>query len=252
MIERIWGTIGAMARCLMKKANTPEVFWSFAYRAAFHIKNRCIHSAHGKTPFEKFFGELPKVSHLKVFGCRAYMYVEKSKRRKFDSRAREGILLGYSNNSNSYLIGFFEDGELVTKQSRNVHFCENKFLNESTSQKTDISESEDNELIFELNERGSCEDISEETDIEVPSQNKAKVAPAVFSEPIQSRKSRYGRVIKPPNRYTPGNSGNLCFDSFSSEFENREDLTSNYVDQELPKNLEETLSSPKWYYESRV
>ena len=147
------------------------------------------------------------------------------------------------------MIGVFEDGDLVTKQSRNVHYCENKFLNESTSQKTDISESEENELIFELNERGSCEDISEETDNEVPSQNKAKVAPAVFSEPIQNRKSRYGRVIKPPNRYTPGNSGNLCFDSFSSEFENREDFafTSNYVDQKLPKNLEEALSSPKWY-----
>ena len=133
-IERIWGTIGAMARCLMKKANLPEVFWSFAYRAAFHIKNRCIHSAHGKTPFEKFFGEVPKVSHLKVFGRRAYMYVEKSKRRKFDSRAREGILLGYSNNSNSYLIGFFEDGELVTKQWQ----C--SFLREQIPKREYISE----------------------------------------------------------------------------------------------------------------
>ena len=53
-IDRVWGTIGAMARCLLKTAGLPETFWSFAYRAAFHIKNRCLHSAHGMTPFGSF------------------------------------------------------------------------------------------------------------------------------------------------------------------------------------------------------
>ena len=111
--------------------------------------------------------------------------------------------------------------------------------------------SEDNELVFKLNERGSCEDFSEETDIEVPSQDVeivAKTAPTVSSVPIQSKSSRYGQVRR-PNGYTPGNNSNLCFKSFSSEFENREDFAfnNNYVHQELPKILEDALSLPKWY-----
>ena len=36
--ERVWGTIGAMARCLLKTTGLPGFFYSFAYRAAFHIK----------------------------------------------------------------------------------------------------------------------------------------------------------------------------------------------------------------------
>ena len=81
-IERVWGTIDAMARCLLKTAGLPETFWSFAYRAAFHIKNRCLHSAHGTTPFEKFFDKTPDLSHFRVFGCQAFMYLEKPKRKK--------------------------------------------------------------------------------------------------------------------------------------------------------------------------
>ena len=63
----------------------------------------------------------------------------------------EGFLLGYSNNSKSYLIGFFEGAELILKSSRNVKFNDTSFPgitlfanNESGS-----------EFFFELNERGS-------------------------------------------------------------------------------------------------
>ena len=80
-IERVWGTIGAMARCLLKTAGLPETFWSFAYRAVFHIKNRCLHSAHGMTPFEKFFDKTPDLSHFRDFGCQAFMYLEKPKQK---------------------------------------------------------------------------------------------------------------------------------------------------------------------------
>ena len=81
-IEQVWGTIGAMARCLLKKAGLLETFWSFACRAVFHIKNRCLHSAHGMTLFEKFFDKTPDLSHFRVFGCQAFMYLEKPKRKK--------------------------------------------------------------------------------------------------------------------------------------------------------------------------
>ena len=58
--------------------------------------------------------------------------------------------------------------------------------------------------------------------------------------------TRYGRKVKPPNRYTPGTSSNLSYNLGSSEFDEIETFAyhSDYVDQELPKSIEEALSSP--------
>ena len=62
--------------------------------------------------------------------------------------------------------------------------------------------------------------------------------------------SRYGRKVKPPNRYTPGTSSNLSHDLGSSEFDEIETLAyySDYVDHELPKSNKEALSSSEWYH----
>ena len=68
------------------------------------------------------------------------------------------------------------------------------------------------------------------------------------SSPVHTT-TRYGRKIMPPNRYAPGTSSNLSYNSSSSEFDEIETLAyhSDYVDQELPKSIEEALSSPEWY-----
>ena len=62
-------------------------------------------------------------------------------------------------------------------------------------------------------------------------------------------KTRYGRKVKPPNKYAPGTSSNLSYNLGPSEFDEIETLAyhSDYVDQELPKSIEEALSSPEWY-----
>ena len=61
--------------------------------------------------------------------------------------------------------------------------------------------------------------------------------------------TRYGRKMKLLNRYKPGMSSNLSYDLDASEFDKIETLAyhSNYVDHELPKSIEEALSSPQWY-----
>ena len=79
------------------------------------------------TPFKKFFDKTPDLSHFRVFGCQAFMYLEKAKRKKLESRALEGFLLGYSNNSKSYLIEISNSAELIAKSSRNVKFNKTSF-----------------------------------------------------------------------------------------------------------------------------
>jgi hypothetical protein len=48
------------------------------------------------TPEKKFTCKKPDVSHLRVFGCIAYMHVLDKKRPKLDLKAKKCILIGYS------------------------------------------------------------------------------------------------------------------------------------------------------------
>ena len=231
-VERVWSTIGAMVRCMLKTANLVETFWSFAIRAAFHIKNRCVHSSHGKTPFEKFFGKPPDLNHLKVFGCKAFAFVEKEKRKKSDSRAEAGILLGYSSNSKTYLIGSFENGILETLQTRNVTFNERVFPGSESFHRRSFTNDED--IIFEIDERGR--EIAENRNVG-----------NVLTESAENEvRTRYGRQVRPPERYEPGTS-ETANQNFSSELENQLSFHTSFVDPEVRKTVEEALSIPKWY-----
>ncbi len=50
----------------------------------------------GMTPKEKFTSKKLDVSHLKVFGCIAYVHVLDEKRSKLDPKAKKCIFIGYS------------------------------------------------------------------------------------------------------------------------------------------------------------
>ena len=58
-IERAWVTVTSMTRCMMATAGVPKQFWYFALSTAIYLKDRSIHLAHGKIPFEMFHGCKP-------------------------------------------------------------------------------------------------------------------------------------------------------------------------------------------------
>ena len=66
------------------------------------------------------FKTKPDISHLKVFECRAYIFVEPGKRKKLDDKARLGIFLGYENNCNAYTIAVPDDVGQMKVFSRGV------------------------------------------------------------------------------------------------------------------------------------
>ena len=49
---------------------------------------------HGMTLEEKFTGKKPDLSHLKVFGCLAYVHIPDELRSKLDPKAKNVCLLG--------------------------------------------------------------------------------------------------------------------------------------------------------------
>ncbi|GFX05820.1 gag_pre-integrs domain-containing protein [Trichonephila clavipes] len=77
----------------------------------------------GPMPTESQGGRKPSVLHLKPFGCLAYAGVPKQIR-KFDMRAKMGIMMGYAQRTKGYRIWLIDENKLV--ETINVRFDENK------------------------------------------------------------------------------------------------------------------------------
>ncbi|GFV83848.1 hypothetical protein TNCV_387561 [Trichonephila clavipes] len=58
-------------------------------------------------------GRKPSVLHLKPFGCLAYAGVPKQIRKKFDMRAKMGIMMGYAQRTKGYRIWLIDENKLV-------------------------------------------------------------------------------------------------------------------------------------------
>ncbi len=69
--------------------------WAEAVATAAYLRNRTMTSANEDclTPYEKWYGRKPDISHLRVFGCTAYSYVPSTDRRKLDKKTRKCALL---------------------------------------------------------------------------------------------------------------------------------------------------------------
>ena len=75
-----------------------------------------------KTPYEILTGNKPNVSYFKVFGCKCYILVKDTRLSKFDSRAQEGIFVGYATDSDAYRVFNKSSGRVV--ESCDVTFDE--------------------------------------------------------------------------------------------------------------------------------
>ncbi len=88
---------------MLNEKNLPNYFWAEAIATVVYIMNRTpTATVHGMTPEEKFIGKIPDVSHLRVFGCIAYVHVPDEKRSKLDPKAEKCIFIGYSLEQKGY------------------------------------------------------------------------------------------------------------------------------------------------------
>ena len=101
--ERMNQALLGGARAMLHHAGMTFGFWSEAIHVAAHILNRAPRSGLGwKTPYELLFGRKPEVSHIRVFGCRAWAINDQAK--KWDPRATPMIFVGYEIASKAYRL----------------------------------------------------------------------------------------------------------------------------------------------------
>ena len=96
-------TIQQMARAMMDESGTPVTFWGEAAFATVVILNKTNVGVNiTQTPHELWYGETHLVKYFKIFGSKCYIKNTDENLGKFEPRADEGILLGYSPHSKAY------------------------------------------------------------------------------------------------------------------------------------------------------
>ena len=88
-----------------------------------YIMNRTPTTAvHDRKPEEKFCGRKPDLTHLKVFGCIAYVHVPDELRTKLDPKAEKCVFIGYSLEQKGYKC--YNPATRQLRVSRDVVFDE--------------------------------------------------------------------------------------------------------------------------------
>jgi hypothetical protein len=76
---------------MLDEHRTPRHFWAKAINTACHVSNCIFLQAFlNKTSYEMRFGQPPKVSHFRVFGCRCFV-LKQGNLDKFESWTSNGF-----------------------------------------------------------------------------------------------------------------------------------------------------------------
>ena len=74
-------------RSMLNGVKFTKEFWAVVVNTTQYLVNRSPSSTLvDSTPHEVWFGNNPSLSHLKVFGCDAFVLVPKEKRSKLEKR----------------------------------------------------------------------------------------------------------------------------------------------------------------------
>ena len=104
--ERMNRTLMEAARCMIAQAKLSDRFWAEAVATAAYLRDRMPSRAFKIkiTPYERWYAQKPKLSHIRVFGCTAYAHIPDSQRNKLAKKAEKRRFVGYCSQSNGYRL----------------------------------------------------------------------------------------------------------------------------------------------------
>ena len=103
--ERMNRTLQDRARSMLVGAGLGGGFWVEAISTASYIRNRGPVTGLSKTPDELWSGSTPSIKHLRAYGSKAYVSMEKFKRKgKMGVTKWEGVIVGYPIGSVGYRV----------------------------------------------------------------------------------------------------------------------------------------------------
>jgi hypothetical protein len=113
------------SRCMLSGVGLGKEFWEEAMGTTCYLVNRSPSLAlDDKTPPKVWTGKKPSLTHLKVFGCDAYVHVRMEKRSKLDKKVEKCIFIIYKDGLKGYKLWNPESKKVVYR--RDVVFREMK------------------------------------------------------------------------------------------------------------------------------
>ncbi|GJS93500.1 putative ribonuclease H-like domain-containing protein [Tanacetum coccineum] len=123
--ERKNRTLIEAARTMLADSKLPTMFWTEAVSTACYVLNRfLVTNPHNKTPYALLTGKTPSISHFKSFGCHVTILNTSDHLGKFDGKADEGYLVGYSASNRAYMV--YNMATKRVEETMNLRFLEEK------------------------------------------------------------------------------------------------------------------------------
>ncbi|KAJ9546218.1 hypothetical protein OSB04_025925 [Centaurea solstitialis] len=149
-------TLIEAARSMMIEAHLPIQFWAEAVSTACYTQNKSlIVKRFKKTAYKLIRGRKPNMEYFHIFGCNCYIKNDRDALGKFDAKADDGFLVGYSTISKAddgFLVGYstiskayrvFNKRRQTIEETIHVKFDEsNPFSSSSFSNNNDVLENE--------------------------------------------------------------------------------------------------------------
>ncbi|GJY22148.1 ribonuclease H-like domain-containing protein [Tanacetum coccineum] len=119
--ERKNRTLIKTVRTMLANSLLPTVFWAEAVNTACYVLNRVlVTKPHNKTPYKLIIGRAPSISFMRPFRCHVTILNTMDPLGKYDRKAEEGFLVGYSVHSKAFRV------TRKVKENLHVNFLENK------------------------------------------------------------------------------------------------------------------------------
>nr|GEY54387.1 putative ribonuclease H-like domain-containing protein [Tanacetum cinerariifolium] len=99
VLEKKNRTLIEAAKNMLADSLLPIPFWPKAVNTAYYVQNRVfVSKPYNKTPYELLLGRSPSIGFIRPFGCLVTILNTLDPLAKFDGKADEGFLVGYSVN----------------------------------------------------------------------------------------------------------------------------------------------------------
>lgn len=122
MAERENRTLCDSARSMLFNTDLSKVnrllLWTEAIETAAYLRNRVPNRGKlSATPYSEWFGKKPGVSHLRIFGAKAFVRIPDVMRRKMDPKAKKMIFVGYDSYTDKVFKVFNLEKKVVERVS---------------------------------------------------------------------------------------------------------------------------------------
>nr|GEV27303.1 putative ribonuclease H-like domain-containing protein [Tanacetum cinerariifolium] len=118
-------TLIKAVRTMLADSLLPIPFWAKAIITACYVQNRVlVTKPHNKTPYELLLGRTPSIGFMRPFGCPVTTLNTLDPLGKFNGKANEGFLIGYSVNNKAFRV--FDSSTRIVQETLHINFLENQ------------------------------------------------------------------------------------------------------------------------------